>query len=576
MAQQFSEFLAELNARVRLEDVVGEYVQLKQKGHRYWGLCPFHSEKSPSFSVDASAQLYYCFGCHKGGNLIHFVMEMERMEFIDAVKLLAERAGLEVPDRARSGESQASAQLREAVFAANRAAAMFFHQRIWSSEGAQARDYLYRRGLNDADIKHFGLGASPSGWEETYQALLKEGFEREILLKAGLAIDKNGKTFDMFRDRVMFPIISAQGRVLGFGGRAMGDAQPKYLNTQETVVFNKRLNLYCMNWLKKERGIARVVLVEGYMDAVSLRRHGVEGVVATLGTALTAEQAGLMARYAPEIWLSYDGDSAGQKATLRALDILEAQNARARVILYPDGMDPDDFIRSRGAQAFRSLAPMDAFEFRLLRAQDGLDLTTQEGRTQYALLACEILKRVKNPVELENYVSIVEKRTGFERDVLYRQIGTAPVQEPPSARPRRIAPAKAPPDYVLAQRRLVALKAANLLPDGAVRAADFDDAVCRALFEGLCAGRSPGELVGEAEDGEARAQALGALEDEALPQDAEEALKTAQQCLGSIRRHRLEEQIAAAQQEIAAVGEGERRKELMEQLNGLLAELDRF
>ena len=161
MAQQFSEFLAELNARVRLEDVVGEYVQLKQKGHRYWGLCPFHSEKSPSFSVDASAQLYYCFGCHKGGNLIHFVMEMERMEFIDAVKLLAERAGLEVPDRARSGESQASAQLREAVFAANRAAAMFFHQRIWSSEGAQARDYLYRRGLNDADIKHFGLGRAP-------------------------------------------------------------------------------------------------------------------------------------------------------------------------------------------------------------------------------------------------------------------------------------------------------------------------------------------------------------------------------------------------------------------------------
>ena len=179
MAQQFSEFLAELNARVHLEDVVGEYVQLKQKGHRYWGLCPFHSEKSPSFSVDADAQLYYCFGCHKGGNLVHFVMEMERMEFIDAVKLLAERAGLELPDRPRDADSQAAAQLREAVYEANHAAAMFFHRRIWSSEGASARDYLYRRGLNDADIKHFGLGASPAGWGETFEELRKQGFERK-------------------------------------------------------------------------------------------------------------------------------------------------------------------------------------------------------------------------------------------------------------------------------------------------------------------------------------------------------------------------------------------------------------
>ncbi len=575
MAQQFSEFLAELNARVHLEDVVGEYVQLKQKGHRYWGLCPFHSEKSPSFSVDADAQLYYCFGCHKGGNLIHFVMEMERMEFIDAVKLLAERAGLELPDRPRDADSQAAARLREAVYEANHAAAMFFHRRIWSSEGASARDYLYRRGLNDADIKHFGLGASPAGWEETFEELRKQGFERETLLKAGLAVDKNGKTFDMFRDRVMFPIISAQGRVLGFGGRAMGEAQPKYLNTSETIVFNKRLNLYCMNWLKKERGIARVVLVEGYMDAVSLRRHGVEGVVATLGTALTPEQASLMARYAPEIWISYDGDSAGQKATLRALDILEAQNVRARVILYPDGMDPDDFMRAQGAQAFAQLAPMDAYEFRLLRAQDGLDLATQEGRTQYALTACGILKRVKNPVELENYVAIVAQRTGFERDVLYRQIGASPVERSPAVRPRRVAPPKSPPDYVLAQQRLVALKAANLLPEGTVCPEDFDDAVCRALFEGLSAGRTPGELVGEMAEGEDRATALGALEYEALPQDAAVALEMAGQCLASIRRRRLEEQIAALRQALSTA-QGAQRRELLERLNGLLAELDRF
>lgn len=311
------------------------------------------------------------------------------------------------------------------------------------------------------------------------------------------------------------------------------------------------------------------------MDAVSLRRHGVEGVVATLGTALTPEQASLMARYAPEIWISYDGDSAGQKATLRALDILEAQNVRARVILYPDGMDPDDFMRAQGAQAFAQLAPMDAYEFRLLRAQDGLDLATQDGRTQYALTACGILKRVKNPVELENYVAIVAQRTGFERDVLYRQIGASPVERSPAVRPRRVAPPKSPPDYVLAQQRLVALKAANLLPEGTVCPEDFDDAVCRALFEGLSAGRTPGELVGEMAEGEDRATALGALECEALPQDAAVALEMAGQCLASIRRRRLEEQIAALRQALSTA-QGAQRRELLERLNGLLAELDRF
>ena len=576
MAVQFSEFLADLNARVHLEDVVGEYVHLKQKGHRYWGLCPFHREKSPSFSVDAESQLYYCFGCHKGGNLFQFVMEMERMEFIDAVKMLAERVGMELPERSgyeRDRQRTDTAQ-REKIYEANRAAAMDFHRRIWTSEGAKARDYLYRRGLNDSDIKHFGLGVSAGGWCDLLDTLQKEGHDRETLVKAGLVVEKNGKYFDMFRDRVMFPIISAQGRVLGFGGRAMGDAQPKYLNTQETVVFNKRLNLYCLNLLKKERNIGRTILVEGYMDAVSLRKSGVEGVVATLGTALTTEQADLMRRFAPEVWISYDGDSAGQKATLRALDILEEQNARARVILYPDGMDPDDFIKSRGIEAFNAIKPMDAYEFRLLRAADGLDLSTQDGRTQYALTACEILKRVKNPVELENYVTIVSGRTDFDKEILYRQIGTSPVKQEKEKKPPRIRAEKTPPQILQAQRRLVALRAAKLLPDGLVDPNDFDDEICRALFEGMCEGRTPGELVGET-DGEKREAALAALQYEQLPEDREIALELAEECLGSIRKYRLEAQIDALKQRLKTAPDGE-RGQLMKQLNGLLAELDRF
>ena len=574
MAGRFpSEWIDEVRDKSDIVSVVSEYVTLQKKGAKHWGLCPFHGEKTPSFSVDQEKQMFYCFGCHAGGNVITFVMNIEHMEFPEAVRHLAERAHMPIPELQR-GEDTGPKKDRDRLYAALVEAAKFYHKTLYTPDGAQALEYLHNRGIRDNVIRHFGLGATARGWSSLYTHLSDMGFAKQELIDANLALERGGKVFDAFRERVMFPIFDPRGRVIAFGGRVMGDGQPKYLNSSDTPVFNKRKNVYGLNFLKGGRRES-LRLVEGYMDAVSLRRHGVEGVVATLGTALTPEQASLMARYAPEIWISYDGDSAGQKATLRALDILEAQNVRARVILYPDGMDPDDFMRAQGAQAFAQLAPMDAYEFRLLRAQDGLDLATQDGRTQYALTACGILKRVKNPVELENYVAIVAQRTGFERDVLYRQIGASPVERSPAVRPRRVAPPKSPPDYVLAQQRLVALKAANLLPEGTVCPEDFDDAVCRALFEGLSAGRTPGELVGEMAEGEDRATALGALEYEALPQDAAVALEMAGQCLASIRRRRLEEQIAALRQALSTA-QGAQRRELLERLNGLLAELDRF
>ncbi len=276
------------------------------------------------------------------------------MDFLDAVKLLAERARLDLPDSADSPEVDRT--LKERVYAANLAGARYFHDVLWTSAGAQVLDYLHRRALDDGDIRRFGLGASTTGWDDLTNELTRQGFEEDVLVRSGLTVRKDQRRFDMFRSRAMFPIIDAQGRVLGFGGRAMGDAQPKYLNTGDSPVFNKRQNLYAMNFVRKERSLDKLILVEGYMDVLALRRAGVPGVVATLGTALTEEQARIMKRYAPETWVAYDGDAPGQKATLRALDILEAAGIPCRALVFPDGMDPDDFIRREGPEGFGRLS----------------------------------------------------------------------------------------------------------------------------------------------------------------------------------------------------------------------------
>ena len=348
MAGRFSDaWLDELRSRVSIEEIVSEYVPLKRKGRRSWGLCPFHNEKTPSFSVDTETQLFYCFGCHKGGSVIQFVMEMERLDFQEAVKLLAERAHLPLPEGAPKADP-IRADERERIYEANVAAARFFHATLWTGEGAEALSYLYKRGLADADIRHFGLGFAPRGWDATLRHLTGQGFDEKTLERAGLIVRREGGVYDMFRGRAIFPIISAQGKVLGFGGRALGDAQPKYLNTADTPVFNKRQGLYALNFAKKERSAGHLVLVEGYMDAVSLRKHGVQGVVATLGTALTEEQARLMKRYAPEVWISYDGDAAGQKAALRALDILEPAGLKRPCDRLSRGHGPGRFYSRPG------------------------------------------------------------------------------------------------------------------------------------------------------------------------------------------------------------------------------------
>ena len=553
MDANFQRWLDDLRSRTSLEEVVSEYVPLKQKGRRYWGCCPFHNEKTASFSVDSEAQLYYCFGCHKGGTVINFVMEMERMEFMDAVRLLADRAHMEVPERSRRpGDSAASREERDRMYEVNRAAARFFHELLWTQDGAEALNYLYGRGLNDADIRRFGLGASPHGWDGLHRHLTEQGFEPELQEKAGLIVRKDGKAFDMFRGRAMFPIINPQGRVLGFGGRAMGDAQPKYLNTAETPIFNKRRGLYALNMASKERAAGHLVLVEGYMDTVSLRKYGVQGVVATLGTALTEEQARLMKRYAPEVWISYDGDPPGQKAALRALDILDQQDLPARVIDYPGGMDPDDFVKAKGLQGFENLPKYDSVTYRMLRARDGLNLDIQDDMTQYALKCCAILRNVKSPIELENHLRRLVNETGYDREILLRQIGvSAPAQSEAPRRQRRQVE-QTVSDEVLAERALITLLSRELIPAGMVQVGDFTGDVRRAMAEKLLSGESVSAWLEDLAEDAARGEALRALNVENLPDSREEAMKYAEDCLKTIHQSRRQDRIEQIQQEIGS------------------------
>ena len=573
MDGRFQAWLDELRSRTSLEEVVSEYVPLKQKGRRYWGCCPFHNEKTPSFSVDTEAQMYYCFGCHKGGTVINFVMDMERMEFMDAVRLLAERAHMEVPAFSRRpGEPRVTQDDRERMYEANRAAARYFYDLLWTGEGAEALNYLYGRGLNDADIRRFGLGAAPKGWDGLFRHLTEAGFSEETLEKAGLIVRRDGQSFDMFRGRVMFPIINAQNRVVGFGGRVLGNGQPKYLNTSETPVFNKRRGLYALNMASKERDAGRLVLVEGYMDTVSLRKYGVKGVVATLGTALTEEQARLMKRYAPEVWISYDGDSAGQKAALRALDILDAQDLPARVIDYPDGMDPDDFVKANGLQGFEALPRHDSTSYRMLRARDGLDLTMQDGVTQYALRCCAILKNVKNPVEMENHLRQLVNETGYDREILLRQIGVSAPQAAQEPR-RRMRAEAAPGDELLAERALIAMLAAGLIPPALVKPSDFGDAVHIELAARLTAGESVNAYIEELTDETIRAKALQAINYQPVPDAQEDAVKMAENCLKTIRRNRVTRRIEEIKRRIGAASP-EEKSALYQQMTAMMSELD--
>lgn len=568
-------WLDELRSRIDIVDLVSGYVHLKPRGRKHWGLCPFHNEKTASFSVDAASQLFYCFGCHKGGTVIHFVMEMERMEFMDAVKMLAERAHMQLPESSRRPGREADKALREQIFEANRAAALYFHELLWTPEGAEILAYLHRRGLDDQDIRRYGLGASGKGWNDLETALTQKGHSTDVLEKAGLLVKKENSRYDMFRQRAIFPIISAQGRVLGFGGRAMEGAQPKYLNTQDTPVFNKRQGLYAMNFVRNERGLKRLILVEGYMDVVSLRKRGVEGVVATLGTALTGEQVRLMKRYVPEVYLSYDGDAAGQNATLRGLELCEEQGLACKVLSFPEGLDPDDYIRKYGLEGFRELKPLSPVEYRMQRAADGVDMSDQEQRMEYAVRCCGVLRKVSSPVEREMHLSRLARETGFSETSLWAQLGVMPRQgENRPLRPRMPRREKREESEAeKAQRTLLYLLSAGQISRDVVREEDFDDPLYRRMAAMLMEGRS-GAAVLDSVPEEDRERAARALSREVFTEDPK-ALSEARDCLRSIREQRAGNEITRLTRQLGET-QGAQRSELLRRIQEIQRDKQAF
>lgn len=418
-------FLQELKTRCELAEVAAPYVNLKRSGRTLAGLCPFHGEKTPSFHVYPEDNHFYCFGCGAGGDVISFVMRAENLDYVEAVRLLAQRAGLDMP---QDGYDDSLSKLRKRIFEANREAARFYYQSLYRPVGREGLNYLHSRMLTDRTIRRFGLGFADDEWGSLTSHLKSLGFSDNELLTANLSVRRaNGNGIhDRFMNRVIFPIIDLRGNVIAFGGRIMTDQKPKYLNTSDTPVFKKSGNLFSLNNAKNS-GSRSLILCEGYMDVISVNQAGFTNAVATLGTALTGEQAMLMKRYADEVIICYDADEAGQKATARAIPILRDAGLAVRVLTIPEGKDPDEFIKSRGAdgpEAFRAVIERSGndIDYRLQKLQAEFNLATSEGRVGYLEAAARIIASVSSPIERDVYTSKLCKEYGVDKAAFNAQL----------------------------------------------------------------------------------------------------------------------------------------------------------
>ncbi|MBM7833704.1 DNA primase [Clostridium sardiniense] len=399
-------------------DVISETVKLKRSGRNYMGLCPFHGEKSPSFSVSQDKQIYKCFGCGEAGNVLTFVMKQKNLNFIESCKLLAERAN--IPLNLGNGEESKVVKKKELLYKINVEAARYFFSNLQRDKNA--KEYFTNRGMKEVTIKRFGLGYAKDGWQNLRMYLKKKGFNEALMLEAGLVIkSQKGTVYDRFRNRVMFPVFNIKGEVIGFGGRVLDDSKPKYLNSPETLVFQKGTNLYGLNFAIKNKIEERYfIIVEGYMDLISLHQYGITNVVASLGTALTVNQARLLKRYADKVIISYDADVAGQTATLRGLEILKEAGFDVRVLQIPQGKDPDEFVRSNGREAFLKLVNKadSLIGYRLSKAKEGINFKDKSSLVEYGNRVTEILANL-NPVEKDIYVKSISEDTGIKEQSLY-------------------------------------------------------------------------------------------------------------------------------------------------------------
>ncbi len=392
-------------------DVISQYVKLTRKGSSYFGLCPFHNEKSPSFSVSPSKQMYYCFGCGAGGNVYTFIMEYENFSFGEAVKHLADRAGVELPKIEYSKEAREKAKRREQLLEINKQAAQYFYYQLRRENGARAYQYLTDRGLSSETIRKFGLGYSDKYSDDLYKFLKGKNYSDELLRESGLFnVDERHGMYDKFWNRVIFPIMDVNNRVIGFGGRVMGDAKPKYLNSPETRIFDKSRNLYGLNIARTTRK-NYIILCEGYMDVISMHQAGFTNAVASLGTALTSGHASLLKRYTQEVLLLYDSDEAGVKAALRAIPILREAGVNSRVVSLKPYKDPDEFIKNLGGEAFeeRLKKAMDSFMFRIKIGENEFPMEEPQGQNRFFERCAEMLLELNDELERNLYIEAIVK-----------------------------------------------------------------------------------------------------------------------------------------------------------------------
>ncbi len=405
--------------------VIGEYVPLKKKGSSYFGLCPFHNENTPSFSVNADKQLYYCFGCGAAGNVISFIMQIENYNFVEAVEKLADRAGIQLPKAEFSPEDAKKEKLKERLFELHNAAGRFFYKTLHSLQGREALEYINKRMISQSIQTKFGIGFSPNSRDELFKHLSQKGFSVDEMLKSGLIIEnkyKNGY-HDRFYNRIMFPIFDVRGRCIAFGGRIIQKGEPKYLNSPETIIFNKKRNLYGINFAKAERK-KEIIIVEGYMDMITIYQAGFKNVVASLGTAFSKEHAMLLKKYASDVILVFDSDEAGEKAALRAIPILVDGGLKVKVLQVPNGKDPDEYIKQNGSKEFGKLVlnAVGYMDFKINCAKKLYNLNDMERKMDFTKEAANMISELSSPVERELYAQKVSEQTGVSQKAVEEEV----------------------------------------------------------------------------------------------------------------------------------------------------------
>lgn len=499
------ELIEEVRMKNDIVDVISGYVRLQKKGSSYFGLCPFHNEKSPSFSVSRQKQMYYCFGCGAGGNIFTFLMEYENLTFVEAVQMLADRAGVELPKMEYSKEAKERADLKSVLLEINKAAAQYFYVQLKNEQGRTGYTYLKNRGLSEETIKAFGLGYSNKYSNDLYQYLKSKGYSEDHIRQAGLvSTDEKNGVYDKFWNRVMFPIMDVNSRVIGFGGRVMGDGKPKYLNSPETPVFDKSRNLYGLNRARSAKK-SYFLLCEGYMDVIALHQAGFTNAVASLGTALTSGHASLIKRYVQEVYLTYDSDEAGTRAALRGVPILKSAGISAKVIRMDPYKDPDEFIRNLGAEEFekRIMNARNGFMFSLEILEREYDMNSPEGKTAFFRETARRLTGFEDELERSNYIEAVAKAYKVSVESLQKLVTKTAISDglaKPVERPKQAAskPLKKEDAHLTSQKILLTWMIEDKRLFGAIsqyiRPGDFTEELYRTVAEMLYEQYAQGEL----------------------------------------------------------------------------------